>query len=88
MKYRIRFRNRALKDIKRLPPVVKTKVKSVLQDLASNPFPSGCKKIPDYGNCYRVKAKKDYRIVYEVVKKSLVIIVIRAWHRKDVYRNL
>jgi len=35
----------------------------------------------------RVHAGKDYVIIYSIRQKKLLVLVVRAAHRKDVYRD-
>jgi mRNA interferase RelE/StbE len=55
-----------------------------LDKLRQNPYPSGCKKMagrPDY----RVRVG-DYRIIYRVFHRELLVEIIKIGDRKDVYR--
>ena len=56
-----------------------------IQTLAVNPFPQGCRKLSGEADTYRVRAG-NYRIIYEVEGKNLLILVLKIGHRKDVYR--
>jgi mRNA interferase RelE/StbE len=37
-------------------------------------------------HCYRLRLG-DYRILYEVYDRRLVVVVIRVGHRREVYRG-
>ncbi len=55
-----------------------------IQSLADDPRPSGCKKLS--GNTlYRIR-QGNFRIVYEVLDKKLVVTVIKVGDRKEIYR--
>jgi len=56
-----------------------------IRSLAENPIPKGSKKLHD--NIYRVRAG-DYRIIYQVRKKQLLVLVAKIGNRRDVYRNI
>ena len=56
-----------------------------IRALGENPIPKDSRKLRD--NIYRVRVG-DYRIIYEVRKKLLVVLVAKVGNRRDVYRNL
>ena len=53
--------------------------------LQNDPRPPGVKKIQGAANLRRLRVA-DYRIVYEIHHRDIVIVVLRIAHRKDVYR--
>jgi mRNA-degrading endonuclease RelE of RelBE toxin-antitoxin system len=55
--------------------------------LAQNPRPAGVKKLTTIENHFRIRVG-DYRIVYAVEDRFLVIFVIAAGHRKNIYQRL
>ncbi|MFP4013943.1 MAG: type II toxin-antitoxin system RelE family toxin [Chitinispirillaceae bacterium] len=83
--YRIEWKTSAIKDLKQIDRVVIPKIVKAVESLASDPFPSGFKKIQGAGKAYRTRVGK-YRIVYQVEDDLLCILVVRVGHRKDVYR--
>jgi len=53
--------------------------------LAENPYPRGCRKLDEKEALYRVRSG-DYRIIYQVRDKELLVLVVRVGDKKDVYR--
>ncbi len=53
--------------------------------LADEPRPAGCENLAGEGDRYRVRVGR-FRIVYSIVDDELQVVVVRAAHRKDVYR--
>lgn len=53
--------------------------------LADDPRPAGSKKLSGH-NRYRIR-QGSYRIVYGIEDKELVVMVVKAGHRKDIYRG-
>lgn len=49
--------------------------------------PQGSRGIRGSGDLFRVRAG-DYRIVYRIEGETLVVLIVRIGHRRDVYRNL
>lgn len=84
--YRIRISKRAVKELKKLPKQVVTAIAAKIDQLSADPRPDGCKKLEAYPNAYRIRSG-DYRIVYRVEDKELLIDVIRIADRKEVYKK-
>jgi mRNA interferase RelE/StbE len=55
-----------------------------ISKLAEDPRPTGCKKLKGRLG-YRVRVG-NYRIIYEILDKELIVDVITLGHRKDVYQ--
>ncbi|MFQ3169069.1 MAG: mRNA interferase RelE/StbE [Limisphaerales bacterium] len=82
--YRLEWRKSTKKDLRRLTPQRVGKIIRAAETLISNPFPPGCKKLPNSKRAYRLRAG-DYRILYEVFSDVLIIEVIRMAHRGKIY---
>ncbi|MBD3375387.1 type II toxin-antitoxin system RelE/ParE family toxin [candidate division KSB1 bacterium] len=54
--------------------------------LASNPYPSGCKKLIGSEHTFRLRVNQ-YRIIYTVKDDILVVERIRICRRKSAYNN-
>jgi mRNA interferase RelE/StbE len=85
--YRIEFTPRAERDFKSLDGSVRGRIKQRIDSLAENPFPSGIKKIEGEDGLYRLRVG-DYRILYQVKGKILLVLIVGIGHRRDVYRRL
>lgn len=85
--YSIEWKSSAKKELRRLPKKLISNIITAVEALKDNPYPAGSKKIIGTEHTYRRRIS-DYRIVYSIENKHLVIEIIRVGHRKDVYRNL
>jgi mRNA interferase RelE/StbE len=85
-RYRVEVARRALKAIAALPRKDQLRVRAAIDLLADNPRPPGCVALAGEPHAYRVRTG-DYRIVYEVVDDRLLVQVVRAGHRRDIYRR-
>ncbi len=85
MKYRIEFSPTASSQFKKLTKEVQVRLKHRIDNLADNPFPRGVKKLSAEENFYRLRVG-DYRIIYQVKGKVLLILILKIGHRKNVYR--
>jgi mRNA interferase RelE/StbE len=85
-KYKIEFSNAALKQLKKLPVKVRTRIQTKIDELADNPRPNGVVKLEDSDNGYRIRIG-NYRVLYNIFDDVLLVTVVRVGHRKDVYRG-
>ncbi|HJD60253.1 MAG TPA: type II toxin-antitoxin system RelE/ParE family toxin [Rickettsia endosymbiont of Omalisus fontisbellaquei] len=58
-----------------------------LEDLRTTPLPVGIKKLSGIDNLYRLRIE-NYRIIYQVEHKILLILVLKIGGRKEIYENL
>jgi len=84
-KYNVVVAQSAEKSLYQLPKEAIPKVLTAIQSLAENPYPGGCRKMAGEEHVFRIRVQH-YRIVYEVHKKTITIVVLKIGHRKDVYR--
>ena len=77
MVYTIRMKRSAVADLKSLPRGVQNRIARKIDALAKDPFPRGSKKLEARENLYRIRVG-DYRIIYQVRKKALLVLVVRV----------
>ena len=85
MPYSIRFTPRAQRDFTTFDKTVQQRLRRHIDRLAENPFPPGAKKLHAEEPFYRIRVG-DYRVIYQVEGRQLVIIVVKIGHRKEVHR--
>ena len=86
MAYRIELKRSALKELDKAPKAVAGRLWAAIDALAAEPRPDGARKVRGHERAYRIRVG-DWRIIYEVHDDQLLVLVIRARHRKDVYRG-
>ena len=84
--YQIDWKSSAVRELKRLDRRIVPRIVAAVEALASDPFPARVKKLRGGESTYRIRVG-DYRVVYEVFSRRLVIEIARVRHRKDVYRK-
>ncbi|HOH29069.1 MAG TPA: type II toxin-antitoxin system RelE/ParE family toxin [Candidatus Hydrogenedentes bacterium] len=82
--YKIQWKSSAAREVRKLPKDVIQRVIQRIEALVQNPFPSGARKMATVPGAFRLRVG-DYRIIYRVYDKELVIEVIRVGHRRDIY---
>jgi mRNA interferase RelE/StbE len=85
LSYTIQFKPAALRQLEKLPRNLQKRIASKIEALRDEPFPSGCKKLFGEPDTWRVRIG-NYRAIYRVHRKVLLILVITIGHRRDVYR--
>lgn len=85
MRYRIEVTKAAERDLRALPADILKRVDKRILALAENPRPDGVKKLAGADDLYRVRVG-DYRIIYEIQDRAIVVTIIRVRHRGEVYR--
>ena len=84
MKYEIRLKSSVKKQLKNLDKKQAERILVKIYLLADNPYPTGVEQLTGK-KAYRMRVG-DYRVIYEIKNKQLLVHVIRVGHRKDVYR--
>jgi mRNA interferase RelE/StbE len=82
--YTVQVPRRVLRDVERLPAADARRILVAIKNLETNPRPPGCIKLTGQP-AWRVRVGQ-YRIVYEIEDSALVVRVIEAGNRRDVYR--
>ena len=85
-KYKIEITASAEKSLKKIPKIDLIKVIKVIQKLSIDPKPPGSRKLAGEDDVFRVR-QGNYRIIYEVEGKKLLILVLKIGHRKEIYNK-
>jgi mRNA interferase RelE/StbE len=85
MKYRVELTSPAARDLDRLPRGLRERVVARLVALEDVPRPDGIRQLKP--SLYRLRVG-DYRVVYSVEDKAILVLVLGVLPRKDVYRWL
>lgn len=82
--YKINILRRAQKELSKIKVDDCDRIKTAINDLAINPRPFGCKQLSGRDG-WRIRVG-DYRIIYEINDKEVVVLVVHIGNRRDVYR--
>ncbi|MEC4888934.1 MAG: type II toxin-antitoxin system RelE/ParE family toxin [Nitrospira sp.] len=86
MAYSILLSPPAERQLKAFAPAIQKRLVKRLTSLRDNPRPQGVKKLAGEDDLYRIR-EGDYRIIYTIRDKELIILVVKIGNRKDVYRS-
>jgi mRNA interferase RelE/StbE len=84
--YRVAFNAHAARAFRKLHGDVQERFKPILDGLRANPRPRGSERVVGMQMIYRIRSG-DYRLLYEVHDKEILILVIDVGHRREVYRS-
>lgn len=74
----------AEKEILSLEKKLAQRIADEIGLLISNPYPKGFKKLSGRKG-FRIRIG-DYRVIYQIDKKSKSILIVKVAHRREVYR--
>ena len=84
-RYRIEISQSAERQLRKLRREVLSRVVRAILALGDDPHPKGSRKLSGYDDVFRIRVSQ-YRILYSVSGKKLIIIILKIGQRKDVYR--
>ena len=85
MSFSIRIKESAAKELRRVAKPDRARIVAAIDRLAETPH-LGTSLKGDLRGLRRIRVG-DYRILYEVRDKELVVLVVRIAHRRDAYRR-
>jgi mRNA interferase RelE/StbE len=87
MTYTIKFRPAVEKNLRTFPKKELIRIKRKIDALAENLPDQAITKMKGNNKFHKIRVG-DYRIIYEIHDDTLVILVVKIGHRKDIYKHL
>jgi mRNA interferase RelE/StbE len=84
--YTIVFTREAKRNVEKLDPSIRGIIARAIESLAANPA-KGKPLAYDLAGLHSLRTS-DYRIIYRIREKELLIIVIAVGHRREIYKKL
>lgn len=81
--YQLVFEKQVEKQLNKIPEPDYSRIKKAILGLSENPRPMGCKKLKGRVG-YRIR-QGNYRVIYDIDDIILIVYILAAGHRKDVY---
>ena len=85
-KYSLKYTQEAKKKIEKLDPSIRAIIKNAIESLQTNPLKGKPLSYELAG--LRSFRTSDYRIIYQIEEKHLIIVVISIGHRREIYKKL
>lgn len=83
--YEVQISRSAERQLAKLDGDTQRRVAAAMRSLAREPRPRGCRKLIGYDDVYRIRVGR-YRLLYSVSHETVVIVILKVGHRRDVYR--
>jgi mRNA interferase RelE/StbE len=83
--YRIEVSATAERQLKKIRREDLVRILRSISLLADEPRPAGCRKMTGYDDIYRIRVG-NYRVIYEIDEKRIVVIILKIGHRREVSR--
>jgi mRNA interferase RelE/StbE len=84
-RYVVEFRPAARKMLRNVVARDRARILKAIEALADDPYPHGREKLSGQEGLWRIRVG-DYRVIYTVVQKRLLVVVVMIGHRREVYR--
>jgi mRNA interferase RelE/StbE len=87
MSFKLEYKSSVKKELRKLAHADRVAIIQKVELLKDEPKPEGSAKLMGSRDLFRIR-HGDYRVVYQIQKHVLLIIIIRIGHRKDIYKKL
>jgi len=84
--YNIIWKKSAQKELRKINKKEISKILNEIEKLSLNPYPTNHKKLLGTDYIFRIRIG-NYRVIYSVQNKKLIIEIIRVRHRKEIYKK-
>ncbi len=85
-RYALEFAPKAVRSLGKLDRPVAERIRAAAEALRDEPRPAGARMLTGIHGVWRIRVAKDYRIVYTLDDDRLVILILDAGHRREIYR--
>ena len=85
MTFRVEILPVAARELRKLPPEGQRRVQAVIELLSQDPRPPAARKLTARAE-WRVRSG-NYRVLYRIEDEQLLIIIVTAGHRREVYQR-
>ena len=85
--YKISFSSQAKKTLEKMDSTLAGRINRKIQDLVNGKPNVDVKKMVESGLRYRLRCG-EYRIVFDVKREIITVLVIRIGHRSSIYQGL
>jgi len=87
MEFRLEYKSSVRKELRKLAHTDRVSIIHKIELLKQEPKPEGSAKLKGSQDLFRIR-HGDYRVIYQLKKDVLIIIIIRIGHRREIYKNL
>ncbi len=85
-RYTLEFAPKAVQALRKLDRPIVERIKAATGSLQEDPRPAGREDAHGMHRVLRIRVAGDYRVLYTVDDDRLVVLVVDAGHRRQIYR--
>jgi len=85
--YQVKILSTAQKELASLPGAIQKRIGKKIDSLQETPRHPGTRMLKGQRNDFYRLRVGDYRILYEIKSETLLVVVIKIGHRRNVYRG-
>jgi mRNA interferase RelE/StbE len=86
MTYEVALSPAAARQLRKFDPQVRRRLQAAIELLATEPRPPAATRLVGGAGEWRVRTG-GYRIVYEIQEQRLLVLVLSAGHRREIYQR-
>jgi len=86
VRYTVEVLPSAQRELAALPKDVQRRIANRIDALREDPRPPGTRQLQGEDRLYRLRVG-DYRVIYSIEGRRLVVVVVKIGHRREVYRK-
>ena len=86
MTYQVALAPAAARQLRKFDPQVRRRIQAAIELLATEPRPPTATRLVGGAGEWRVRTG-DFRIVYEIQDERLLVLVLSAGHRREIYQR-
>jgi len=86
MTYEVALAPAAARQLRKFDPQVRRRLQAAIELLATEPRPPAATRLVGGAGEWRVRTG-DYRIVYEIEEERLLVLVLSAGRRREIYQR-
>lgn len=86
MTYSVKIAPAAERQLHKFDPPIRRRIQASIDLLASNPRPPRATQLVGGAGEWRVRTG-DYRVIFDIHDDELVILVLKAGHRREIYES-
>lgn len=85
-RYTLEFAPKAVRSLRKLDQQAVRRIRAAAEALLENPRPAGAIMLTGVHGVMRIRVG-DYRILYTIDEGRLVVLVVDAGHRREIYQR-
>jgi mRNA interferase RelE/StbE len=84
--YALQFAPKAVRALRKVDRLMAERIRTATEALRDEPRPAGAKMLTGMHGVWRIRVTGDYRVLYTIDDDKLVVLIVDAGHRRQIYR--